>query len=526
MPHSKRKKLIFAESFAGCGGMSLGLKSAGFELVFANELSPMAAATYFANLLGEPLRLPGFGGPGWIDIRHKEGQRRPVNYDPRDHLEDPINREIYGEICAEEIRDRLFVGDLGGLNEALGRKRQKLGPDLFDLDLLAGGPPCQSFSMAGKRERENERNKLPMDFVRCAKRLKPRIVLLENVIGILRPFTNPQGQKEEAWINIAQEFWKAGYIPVCLRVTASDVGVPQRRSRFLLIAINRDLEDKVWSICRSSPRAFGPLVEPLSNARESLGAQRSSKNRKRLMCHPVERGDRLFELLFPLDKEVRERKLPFTAREAIDDLRESISEPDNAYIEMLQRVFSQLRRGENTGGPSNQEYRSHRTKTKLRFRILRALSGAVNGGIDSAHLSSLDREQRDSLRRHPLILKSKGIPELRNLNDRRLVDLLQEIASNKHSQRAMRGNAPAPSQLTIPDDHVHYDEDRTLTVREIARLQSFPDWYKFEGKVTTGGKSRAFEVPQYTQVGNAVPPLLARSVGKGIARILRKLDAS
>ena len=65
---------------------------------------------------------------------------------------------------------------------------------------------------------------------------------------------------------------------------------------------------------------------------------------------------------------------------------------------------------------------------------------------------------------------------------------LKEMASSKHSQRAIRRNCPAPSQMTIPDDFVHYAEDRVLTVREMARLQSFPDWFRFYGKVTTGGR--------------------------------------
>ena len=59
---------------------------------------------------------------------------------------------------------------------------------------------------------------------------------------------------------------------------------------------------------------------------------------------------------------------------------------------------------------------------------------------------------------------------------------------------------------------------RTLTVREMARIQSFPDWYEIRSKVTTGGKMRRFEVPQYTQIGNAVSPLLGFALGKVCAR--------
>ena len=74
--------------------------------------------------------------------------------------------------------------------------------------------------------------------------------------------------------------------------------------------------------------------------------------------------------------------------------------------------------------------------------------------------------------------------------------------------------SPKCSGLIIPDDACHYCDLRTLTVREMARVQSFPDNFKFLSKVTTGGQMRKFEVPQYTQVGNAVPPLLGYALGQ------------
>lgn len=103
--------------------------------------------------------------------------------------------------------------------------------------------------------------------------------------------------------------------------------------------------------------------------------------------------------------------------------------------------------------------------------------------------------------------------------------MLESIKSKKHSQRALICNKVAPAQLSIPDDLVHYAKDRTLTVREMARIQSFPDWFEFKGKVTTGGNQRAYEVPRYTQVGNAVPPLMAKQIAKGIRNFLDVIGA-
>ena len=73
---------------------------------------------------------------------------------------------------------------------------------------------------------------------------------------------------------------------------------------------------------------------------------------------------------------------------------------------------------------------------------------------------------------------------------------------------------------TLPDDFVHYSEPRILTVRECARLQTFPDWFDFHGKYTTGGELRKTDCPRYTQVGNAVPPRLARFLGTYIQELL------
>ena len=90
---------------------------------------------------------------------------------------------------------------------------------------------------------------------------------------------------------------------------------------------------------------------------------------------------------------------------------------------------------------------------------------------------------------------------------------------------------PTITATSLPDDYVHFEQPRTLTVREWARLQMFPDWYQFAGKRTTGGIKRAGnprqgiferEAPKYTQIGNAVPVGLARAVGAHLSRILKR----
>jgi DNA (cytosine-5)-methyltransferase 1 len=74
----------------------------------------------------------------------------------------------------------------------------------------------------------------------------------------------------------------------------------------------------------------------------------------------------------------------------------------------------------------------------------------------------------------------------------------------------------------MPDDLLHYCEPRTLTVRENARLQGFPDWFSFKGKYTSGGRLRRKEVPRFTQVANAVPPLVAEAMGRALLGIVEE----
>lgn len=95
------------------------------------------------------------------------------------------------------------------------------------------------------------------------------------------------------------------------------------------------------------------------------------------------------------------------------------------------------------------------------------------------------------------------------------------LTSNKRNYNVLKPDEQSPTVMTIPDDYIHYNTPRALTVREMARLQSFDDSFVFQGKRSTGGNNRKTEVPQYTLVGNAVPPLLARAVASEILKNIK-----
>lgn len=95
------------------------------------------------------------------------------------------------------------------------------------------------------------------------------------------------------------------------------------------------------------------------------------------------------------------------------------------------------------------------------------------------------------------------------------------LTSDKRNYNVLKPDEQSSTIMTIPDDYVHYNSPRALTVREMARLQSFDDSFVFQGKRSTGGNNRKIEVPQYTLVGNAVPPLLARAIATEILKNIK-----
>ena len=92
------------------------------------------------------------------------------------------------------------------------------------------------------------------------------------------------------------------------------------------------------------------------------------------------------------------------------------------------------------------------------------------------------------------------------------------LDTDKRNYTTLRADSQSPTVVTMPDDFIHYSAYRALTVREMARLQSFDDNFVFQGKRSTGGDKRKSEIPQYTLVGNAVPPLMAKAIANEILR--------
>ncbi len=158
-----------------------------------------------------------------------------------------------------------------------------------------------------------------------------------------------------------------------------------------------------------------------------------------------------------------------------------------------------------------------RYKTKNKPFYVRNSEALKNGEkyFDILNNHKTSNQNKIVIKRLEIILKNgdykKALKELEE----------KGLASKKRNYNVLKPEEQSSTIMTIPDDYIHYNSPRPLTVREMARLQSFDDSFVFQGKRSTGGNNRKSEVPQYTLVGNAVPPLLARAIASEILKFIK-----
>lgn len=477
--------------FSGAGGLTLGLRQAGFRPILAVEMSAMAAETYFRNF-------------------HAASEGAWSEHFQLDLL--------------AQTRRGLAVHPVGDLHSLMDEVQHLVGED--SLDLLAGGPPCQGFSTAGRRNPDDARNRLVWDFLGFVKALNPKVVLIENVTGIGMNFG--AGESASTLVQVREALARTGrdgYLTQVLDLNAKDFGIPQHRPRIMIVGLRRDLASR-----------FAPTV---GSSELDLVLASSIWSSSAVQLDPP--------LLAPAS-EIRPGRAA-TVMEAIGDLGE------NGYRWPLERyppefAFGRaMRAGDRRYGltrvagaePPNNERRSHGPAVRTRFKLHLALApfgmrrNIFSLGLQPKPVREIVVDLRELLHEHavpqPLRLPD-GSPLLDDdgldlgINHAALCTAILAATTRKHSQRPLRGDAFAPTVMSLPDDFVHYAEPRTLTVREMARLQSFPDAFTFYGNPTTGADRRRRETPQYTQVGNAVPPLLAAAVGRHLASILERLETA
>lgn len=338
-------KLKVIDLFCGCGGLSLGLEQAGFQIVLGIDNCKDALQSFQKNHNGAQAYLADLATLQFSDLPVREA------------------------------------------------------------DLIIGGPPCQGFSISGKRDPNDPRNQLYIAFVNAVAYYKPKAFIMENVPNLA---SMSGGRIKDT---IVAEFEELGYSTSYKIMLASDYGVPQNRRRFVLVGL-------------------------LNNHEFKFPSPTHSENKK------------------------------VTTYEAISDLPEDDLEDGASYTNPPLSDYQRKMRV-NSQGVYNHQVTNHTEKTKAIIALV----------PDGGNYQDLPIEYQ---------------------NTRRVNIAWTRFSSQKPSLTIDTGHR----------HHFHYTFNRVPTVRESARLQSFPDSFIFEGSKTS----------QHRQVGNAVPPLLGKVLGESLLK--------
>tara|TARA_X000000950_G_C13848974_1_gene633611 strand:+ start:316 stop:1560 length:1245 start_codon:yes stop_codon:yes gene_type:complete len=407
--------------FAGCGGLSMGFENAGFEPIYVNELNKDALDSYIRNRVKKFPSLKKFN-----------------------------SNDIKGLIGNNQLP--LLLNSLSDFHNIDFKSE--------NIDIIAGGPPCQGFSGIGHRRSYNvdkaqlPSNHLYQDMAYFIHKFQPKGFVFENVEGLLRSRWTKSGNKGEIFKDVFNTFKSIkGYTVKYRLVKAKDYGVPQNRPRVIIIGVKRKYF-KDNNNGSDDALKCGLLPEP-KNDYPDLKDVLSD-----LIDPNYSNG--VFTEFYPSNPNCNWQK----------------------QIRKKPNSSSYFKKGDNL---TEQEYSKHN-----KIVIERFTSMIENEGKIPEHLKTKKFAQR-------LLPKS------------------------------WNESGPNITACSLADDFVHFEQPRTLTVREWARLQTFPDWYEFSGKRTTGGIRRAGnplmsiyerELPKYTQIGNAVPVKLAFEIGNHLKSII------
>lgn len=382
------RRPVAVDLFAGAGGFSLGIEQAGFDVLVAVEYDPVHACTYSFNF---PLTevLHANASTLTSQVIQEAAHRSWSSHHPQS------DREWNGQI-----------------------------------DLVFGGPPCQGFSIMGKRLLDDERNSLIFHFYRLVTELSPRYFVMENVPGML------VGKHRTLLQQLKSQFKVAGYLAREEILNAADFGVPQKRQRLFLIGFQS---------------GGGPPDFPTPTV-------------KRVVV-----GDAIADL------------------PDLDNFPELLK-TDEVLLSELQLL-------------EMKQKSSHYTI------LLRSLVTEDTANLSYPRLwnpqlltSSLrTRHKEESICRFQATLLNKREPRSH----------LQRLDLNGLCPTLRAGTGVEQGSYTSPRP-IHPLLPRVISVREAARLHSFPDWFRFHRTKWHG----------FRQVGNAVPPLLARAVGQQIVAAL------
>ncbi|MDI1256700.1 MAG: DNA cytosine methyltransferase [Flavobacterium sp.] len=398
-------KYTFIDLFAGCGGLSEGFYRQGFKSLTHVEIDSHACKTL---------------------------KTRMLHYGYSEKEASVIETDITSDIIIERI------------NQEIKNKH---------VDLIIGGPPCQSFSTLGRAKDENgmandPRNFLFESYVKILNHFEPKVFVFENVTGLLSAKLNG-----ELIINkILKELGKKYNLlkdPNDMVLNSCDYGVPQIRKRIILIGTRKDLNIKPSTI-------YDGIIKTHYNP------ENESENKSALKKY-VTVKDAIADLpsLKPGDGDAL--------------VKHKIKEPNEFLLKIRDNKDLFLR---------DHVSRTHNEQDRIRYMTMSKNKWTFS----------------DLLEKRPDLNHIKQ----RVFNNSYVVQWWDQPSKTIIAHLYKDGN-----QFIHPD----YKQERTITPREAARLQSFPDDFVFEGPRTQ----------QYKQIGNAVPPLMAEAIAKSIKENLERI---
>lgn len=408
-----KRPLTAVDLFCGAGGLSQGLADAGMRIVAAADYDPDACTTYRANFRRTAL----------------------------------VEGDLTSPAKHEELLDSV---------------------DGTELDLLAGGPPCQAYSQVRNHDRliEDPRNRLYREFVSLLGELRPRALVLENVLGMNQLKGGAVRRQIEQDLSLGGEYEIVSGV-----LDAGDFGTPQRRPRLVFLGVRADL-------------GVAPQLP------EGTGVSRALRN-----GHSGQPTDALFEANQALHAMLTDPgdARAVTVRQALSDL----IEPGGSYSSNPQSAFQRRMR-------VRSEHPQDHVPSRIREDTRRRLEAIPPGG-------NVYDLPEDLLKRY--LGADKWGPAG---NGERLA------RRHFYAYRRLHPDWLAWTINTKADFAYHYEIPRGLSVREAARIQGFPDRFHFvtappgtPGQIRNGARHS-----RYRQVGNAVPPPLAAAIGREIRTLL------
>ena len=435
----------YIDLFAGAGGLSEGFYNARFHPVAHVEMNREACNTLRTRLAWYYLHDHQTREPYNAYLRQRISRKQLYKLVPPHLLKSVINKPI-----GEDTREEIFKQ----IDEQLAR----LPADDRQVDLIVGGPPCQTFSVAGRARlgaavmEQDPRSQLYLQYAKFLEKYQPRMFIFENVLGLL---SFRQGQQYDL---IRAAFNAVGYEMDVREWNAREFGVLQSRERLVIVGWRKDGPEKLgypnFYTLNEQSRKQHTVAEVLANLPPLTIAEEGNKGRKGgpypVFDYPV-RLERGLETDYVINSRLRE---------ACPVLTWHVARPQTATDREIYRLYIED------------------------WEAKKDLPNAVR------------------LKYHELPDRLKSHKNKLDFSDR-----FKVVARELPYSQTVVAHIHKDGHYYIHPDHA---QARSLSVREAARLQSFPDNYYFEGSRTSA----------FRQIGNAVPPLMATSIAKSVKAAL------